>query len=90
MCQGPAYAPPRPREHLITGVISSTDLPFKFRQRDVLDLHLTALLIGENIFCFGLIERASTILGARRGVWIRAFFGMWFRSSNRTCSRGTG
>ena len=50
------------------GEISSTDLPFKFRQRNVLDLHVAALLIGDTIFRFGLIERASTTLSACRGV----------------------
>ena len=52
------------QKHLITGEISSTDLPLKFPQRDVLDLRVAALLIGDTIFRFGLIERASTALGS--------------------------
>ena len=31
------------QKHLITGGIKSTDLPFKRRQRDVLDLHVAAV-----------------------------------------------
>ena len=65
------------QKHLITGEISSTDVMFKLRQRDVLDLHVAALLISDTLFRFGLIERVSTALGACLRVEVRAFFGRW-------------
>ena len=52
------------QKHLITGEIRWTTLLFKLRQRDVLDLHVAAILIGDTILGFGLIERTSTTLGA--------------------------
>ena len=51
-------------KHLITGEISSTDISFKLRQRDVLDFHVAALLIGDKVFRFELIECLSIALGA--------------------------
>ena len=54
--------------HLITSEISSADLPLKLRQRDLLDLHVAAHLIGDTIFRLGLIERVSTALGECRQV----------------------
>ena len=43
------------QKNWFTGEISSPDLLFKLGQRDVLDFHVAALLIGDTIFRFGLI-----------------------------------
>ena len=53
---------------LNTGEISSPRLPVKLEQRDVLDFYVTALLIGDNIFRFGLIECVSIAFGTSRRV----------------------
>ena len=55
-------------KYLIPREISSTDLSFEFRQRNVLNLHIAALLIGDTIFRFGLIVHVSIVLDVCRRV----------------------
>ena len=51
------------QEYLITSEIGSTDLPLKLRQRDVLNFHVAALLMGDTILCVEIIEGVGIILG---------------------------
>ena len=56
------------QKHLIPREMSSTDLSFEFRQRNVLNLHIAALNIGDTIFRFGLIVHISIVLDVCRRV----------------------
>ena len=56
------------QKHSIAGEISSTDLRYILRQRDELDFHVAALLIGDTIFRFGLTECVSIAPGTCRQV----------------------
>ena len=54
------------QKYLVTSGIGSTDLLFKLRQRDALDFHVAALLIGDTIFRVEIIEGVGSILGMCR------------------------